>query len=96
MAWGSDMTAASALERARVFYSARAWADAVADFAAADSQAPLEPEDLELFATATYLVGRDADSTDLWFRAHLHRNRGEVGRPWLRRVLAGLRPGAAW
>ena len=37
MAVGSDMTAASALERARVSYSARAWADAVADFAAADS-----------------------------------------------------------
>ena len=30
----------------------------------------LAPEDLERLATAAYLLGRDADSIDIWARAH--------------------------
>jgi len=30
----------------------------------------LGPEDLERLATAAYLVGRDADSEEVWTRAH--------------------------
>ena len=44
-------------------------------------RSPLEPEDLERLATAAYLVGRDADSIDIWTRAH-HEflRRGDVQR----------------
>lgn len=44
--------------------------DAYAQLSAADQQAPLGPEDLERLATAAYLIGRDAEGTDLWTRAH--------------------------
>lgn len=37
---------------------------------AVDRRTPLEPEDVERLATATYLVGRDGDSVRLWERAH--------------------------
>ncbi|CAN5532499.1 hypothetical protein BH20ACT2_BH20ACT2_10270 [soil metagenome] len=37
---------------------------------AADSEQPLEPEDLERLAVAGYLLGKDDDSADLWARAH--------------------------
>jgi hypothetical protein len=37
---------------------------------AADRETPLAPEDLERLATAAYLVGRDADSEEVWARAH--------------------------
>jgi hypothetical protein len=64
------MTTAEALARGRVSFGRRAWADAFAGLSAADPEPPLEPEDLERLATAAHLVGREADSTDLWERAH--------------------------
>jgi len=33
-------------------------------------RSPLEPADLERFATAAYLVGNDARATAVWTRAH--------------------------
>jgi hypothetical protein len=37
---------------------------------AADREAALEPEDLERLAIAAHLLGRDAESAEVWARAH--------------------------
>ncbi|MGH2405376.1 MAG: DNA-binding response regulator, partial [bacterium] len=75
------MTTGDALDRGRASFGQQAWGDAYAQLSAADHQAPLEPEDLERLATAAYLGGRDADSADIWARAH-HEflSRGDAGR----------------
>jgi len=57
-------------DRGRESFGRQAWGDAYAQLSAADHEAPLEPEDLELLATAAYLVGREADSEHVWARAH--------------------------
>jgi DNA-binding CsgD family transcriptional regulator len=62
--------AADTRERGRESYGRYAWADAVAALSAADRASVLEPEDLMLLATATYLIGHDDDSTALFERAH--------------------------
>lgn len=70
-----------ALEGGRQSFQRQAWGEAYNQFSAADREAPLEPEDLELFATAAHLLGRDTDCADLWERAHHgFRGRGETGR----------------
>jgi hypothetical protein len=51
--------ASEALEKARQHHSARAWALAFDAFRAADRACELCADDLERFATAAYLVGRD-------------------------------------
>jgi len=53
------------MDRGRESFGRRAWADAFDKLSAADREIPLAPEDLERFATAAYLVGRDADSDDI-------------------------------
>ena len=70
-----------ALERGRESFERQAWGDAYAQLSATDHEAPLGPEDLERLATAAYLVGRDADSADIWARAH-HEflSRGDMER----------------
>ena len=87
------MTAADELDRGRESFERQAWAVAFAQLSAADRETPLEPEDLERLATATYLVGRDADSFDIWARAH-HEflRRGDVERAARCAFWAGLRP----
>jgi DNA-binding NarL/FixJ family response regulator len=62
--------AADTLERGRESYGQHAWVDAVAALSAADRASALEPEDLVLLATATYLIGHDDESTALFERAH--------------------------
>ncbi len=64
------MTNVEAVERAREAFARQDWAHAQQQFAAADADAPLEAEDLELFATASFLVGKDAASDDALTRAH--------------------------
>ena len=54
----------------RECFARRAWADAFAELSAADRDDPLEPEDLERLAIAAHLVGRDAESAEVWTRAH--------------------------
>jgi DNA-binding NarL/FixJ family response regulator len=74
------MTRADSLDRGRKSFARRGWAAAHAQLTAANQEAPLEPEDLERLATAAYLVGKDADSADLWARVHhdyLSRGDGE-------------------
>jgi len=64
------MITGETLDRGRQAFDRLHWSDAYADLSAADSETPLEPEDLERLATTAYLIGKDADSTDLWGRAH--------------------------
>ena len=64
------MTDIKTLARAGKSFEQRAWADAYRLFEAADREAALEPEDLERFATAAYLMGREDESAAHWERAH--------------------------
>ena len=64
------MTALSALDRGRVAFGRRAWADAFALLSTADAQDPLARADLDLLVTAAYLVGRDDTADDLAARAY--------------------------
>jgi DNA-binding CsgD family transcriptional regulator/tetratricopeptide (TPR) repeat protein len=58
------------LPRARKSFEDRMWADSYRLFDIADRETPLDPEDLERFATAAYLLGRDAECEALRERAH--------------------------
>jgi hypothetical protein len=58
------------LERARGSYAARMWLDAYEAFLRADEARPLGAEDLELLATAAYMLGRDDDYLTTLERAH--------------------------
>lgn len=64
------MTTSETLNRGREAFEGQAWAEAYDQLKAADRETPLEAEDLERLATAAYLVGKYADSTDTWARAH--------------------------
>jgi DNA-binding NarL/FixJ family response regulator len=69
------------LQRGREAYGRQAWADAQALLAAADREEPLGLEDLERLTTATYLVGRYVESTELARRSYRESIRsGEVAR----------------
>jgi DNA-binding CsgD family transcriptional regulator len=72
---------ANALDRGREAFGRRAWGDAYRQLLAADQDAPLAPEDLERLAMAAHLVGRDAESSDCWVRAHhAFLSRGDAER----------------
>jgi DNA-binding CsgD family transcriptional regulator len=66
------MEPSDALERGRASHAARAWGDAYDALVRADAEAPLEPPDLELLATAAYMLGRDDEWMAVLARAH-HR-----------------------
>ena len=75
------MATADNLNRGRDAFLRRGWTDAYMLLAAADSDEPLPPEDLERLATAAYLIGKDAESTEIWTRAHQEfLERGAVAR----------------
>jgi DNA-binding CsgD family transcriptional regulator len=75
------MRSTEALDRGRESFRRHAWGDAYAQLSAADQQAPLELEDLEQLAVAARLIGRDADSDELWARAYRECLRlGETAR----------------
>jgi hypothetical protein len=59
-----------ALKQGRESHRRRAWGDAFESLSRADRAAPLGAADLELLATAAYLVGRDADRDEVLARAH--------------------------
>jgi hypothetical protein len=72
---------AEELERAREAYAHRAWLDAHAAFTAADQQAPLEAEDLELMSMTALMLGRDDDAIGILEQAHLrHLEHGDTPR----------------
>ena len=69
------------LRRARTAFEERAWADACRLFDTADREAGLKPEDLDRFATAAFLAGRDAESETCRERAHhAYLERGDPER----------------
>ncbi|MFP5377018.1 MAG: LuxR C-terminal-related transcriptional regulator [Acidimicrobiia bacterium] len=61
---------ASPLERALAAAGRRSWADACSAFAEAQAGGPLTGDDLERYAVAAYLAGRDDDCTRAWEAAH--------------------------
>jgi DNA-binding NarL/FixJ family response regulator len=58
------------LERGRELHAQRAWAGAYESLSRADGAAPLGAGDLELLATAAYMLGRDDDYQRILERAH--------------------------
>ena len=67
------------LARARDAFRDRAWAEAHALLGAADRVTPLAPEDLDRFAVAACLVGRESEAAEHWTRAH--REHLAAGQP---------------
>jgi DNA-binding CsgD family transcriptional regulator len=69
------------IERGRVSYARRAWSDAWTSLSRADRKQPLTAEDLELLATAAYMIGRDAEFASALERAHhRHLDTGDTPR----------------
>ena len=69
------------LECARADSEERSWLGAFEAFARADEEAPLEAEDLELYATTARMLGRDEDALAALERAHHgYLERGETRR----------------
>jgi DNA-binding CsgD family transcriptional regulator len=91
---GRDVTGSSELSRGRELAARRAWAGARAALSEADRAEPLGAADLELLATAAYMVGRDAEWAGLMERAHhAHLADGDARRAvrcafWLGTLLA--------
>src|SRR5437762_11366348 len=59
-----------ALPSGRDAFAREAWSDAASLLARADRETALEPEDLHRLATAAFLLGEDAASSDALTRAH--------------------------
>jgi DNA-binding CsgD family transcriptional regulator/tetratricopeptide (TPR) repeat protein len=69
----------AALEQGREFYADRAWSDAYSALSGADRKAALAAEDLELLATAAYMIGREDEYFLALGRAHqAHLNAGQA------------------
>ena len=64
------MVSADALQQARETYGRQSWRAAYELLSAADREAPLAPEDLDRLAACAHMLGHEADSVDLWARAH--------------------------
>jgi DNA-binding CsgD family transcriptional regulator len=58
------------LERGHEAYSREAWLDAHESLSRADRESPLTADDLWLFATSAYMLGREAEYLGLLERAH--------------------------
>jgi DNA-binding CsgD family transcriptional regulator len=67
---GEVVNVTTDLERGRRFHASRAWADAYKSLLEADRAAPLTAGDLELLATAAYMLGRDEGYVSALERAH--------------------------
>ncbi len=75
------MTREDVLRNGREAFARRQWTTACSYLTDADRESSLEPEDLQRLATAAYLIGKVAESTKYWARAHAEfLNRGEVER----------------
>jgi DNA-binding CsgD family transcriptional regulator len=58
------------LQRAREAFATRSWTDVAEALGAADAQRPLDASDLELLATALFMLGREDDHVRVLERAH--------------------------
>ena len=59
-----------ALDQGRQSFQKQAWAAAFSQLSTADSESPLDPEDLAQLAQAALLIGRESDGVELLTRAH--------------------------
>jgi DNA-binding NarL/FixJ family response regulator len=93
------------LERGRSAYAERSWREAQEALACADAAERLEPDDLELLATALMMLARDDEAMAALERAHqAHLERGETLRAartaaWIGLNLASrglVGPGSGW
>ncbi|WP_278312435.1 helix-turn-helix transcriptional regulator [Lolliginicoccus levis] len=70
---------ASQIERGRMLFRERAWADAYSVLTRAAERETLCPSDIELIATAAYVMGKDAESDAALERAYRgHSERGNA------------------
>ena len=89
----STVGAQGALMRGREAAERLAWADAYAALSLADRSTPLAAEDLELLATAAYLLGHVEDCLGALQRAHqLYAEGGGSPAGRMVRRLAGVPP----
>jgi tetratricopeptide (TPR) repeat protein len=67
------------IEQGRELYARRAWSDAYIALSGAERETALSADDLELLATAAYMIGREDDYFGALGRAHqAHLNAGEA------------------
>lgn len=72
------MAIVDSVERGREYYAQRAWADCFASLSRGDRETALGAEDLELLASAAYMLGRDDDYLGCLERAfEAHEAAGE-------------------
>ena len=64
------MATAEALQQAREDFERQAWRDAYDRLCSARGEARLDPEDLVRLATCAYMLGSEAECSELWERAH--------------------------
>ena len=64
------MASSEGIGRARAAFDRRQWARALAALSACDRISRLGADDLERLATASYLVGQDAEAVAAWTRLH--------------------------
>jgi len=75
------VTTDSTVDRASEAFGRSAWREACTLWMEADRDRELSPDDLSCWATASYLIGHDADADDLWARAHTEcLGRGDASR----------------
>lgn len=75
----STNTRERALKQGRESFRTQAWRAAFSQLSAANSEAPLEADDLVLVAQAALLIGNEADGSDFLARAHqAFTDRGDV------------------
>jgi DNA-binding NarL/FixJ family response regulator len=75
------MATAGALALGRASFARQRWKDAYEHLHAADAEHPLDPDDLELLAAASHLIGQDTNVGAIWARAHRgHLQREDVPR----------------
>jgi DNA-binding NarL/FixJ family response regulator len=75
------MGTASDVEKGRAAYAHGSWRTAFEALARADEQDPLPADDLELWARAAYMLGRDDDYVRTLTRAHqAHLESGDLAR----------------
>lgn len=71
----------TSLALGRASFAKQQWKSAYDGLLAADSEQPLEPEDLERLAAAAHLTGNDAIVGAIWTRAHQgHLKRNDIPR----------------
>lgn len=64
------MASGDPLQRARKAFDRRQWKEAHRQLSGAQQRSPLAPEHLERLATATYLIGNEAEASRLWQQLH--------------------------